>query len=179
MKKLNFVLSLLLCMFSFSCQFQKQQKETVSFDNKTFLQKLESWNAAGIKNYSFSYSFRTVVPEEVIGNVTVKDGKGSVSFSYPTEGEFLVPKEGDLYYITCIEDIFKNIEAEKQLSIKELEENKIDYSHWKIEYDECYFFPKYTYESRGTYNNKSDELTAGTLSDGFLIYILDKSFLSF
>ena len=75
---------------------------------------LKKWKELNIKNYSFTYSFLygySFPYYEVIGNVTVKDGKGKVVFKDKEwEHKLDNPDLKDSYYsITNIEDAFKHI----------------------------------------------------------------------
>ena len=140
-KKITWLLILVISFLLFSCP---KRYENRLLDIAQLKNNKKSWEVLGIKDYSFSYSFGTCMPEYVVGHVEVKNGIGKVSFEgiphhIPDKDD---PKEKK-YYITTIEEAFDNILSEYLDYKRRLDNKEIErlYYH-NVEYDENYFFIK-------------------------------------
>lgn len=153
MKKrlLLYLISLIVSVFCISCKTSNDKG--VSYDEKSFNEYKEKWSASEVKNYSFTYDWSTFMPSEIIGNVKVVDGNGTVEFikkneEIPLDKDFKYPEEGSLYYITCMEDLFNHIDEVYKTAKKSVDYGKYEYIQIRVDYDSEFGYPKYTQESR-------------------------------
>ena len=120
---------------------------------------LKKWKELNIKNYSFTYSFEYWLGYpcfKVIGNVTVKDGKGKVVFesnSWESKLDTLA-LERAYYYITNMEEVFQHVLDQNEKNKQDMTKKRWQGVWYKEEYDKRYFFPKYIYYDLECYGHK-------------------------
>ena len=110
--------TIILCLF-LSCKEQQRYINPYPngkpLDVQKFMENKCKWKALAIKNYSFKYYFDDIVFKRYgiekicIGNVTVRNGVGSVTF----EGSKIIPDQNNSedknFYITSIDEAFDNV----------------------------------------------------------------------
>ena len=157
MKQLFLICSVIALAFT-SC-YSYSPPPSRFLDVEKHNEMLKKWKELNIKNYSFTYSFLygySFPYYEVIGNVTVKDGKGKVVFKDKKwEHKLDNPDLKDSYYsITNIEDAFKHILGKNEEHKDGMIKKRWQGVWYKEEYDKRYFFPKYIYYDLECYGHK-------------------------
>ena len=172
--KFAVVMSVLALSF-ISCTVDSSR--SVSFDKETFSNEKNVWKSQNLQNYSFEYKFKGKYGtyNKYRGIVTVKDGVGTVDFRCNEDYSHndTIPEQDSLYYITCIEDIFDNIEKVNNNAQKLIDKKEYDYIQIDVTYDELYHYPKYTEDACVNYKDNRGGAVGSYLPSYFVLRITD------
>lgn len=80
-KFFTFCCYLLMSLTFSSCNDGGELVQTWSYDESLLNQMESKWNNQNLLNYSFEYSISDVIPDAVIGIVTIKEGASSVELT--------------------------------------------------------------------------------------------------
>lgn len=137
------IIAVILTFFLLSCDFFIDDKEGLTFDEKSFEENKSLWVQNDISNYSFNQKYfdssRGPMPE--IGIKVSNNEFKSKDFVSGDDGIH----ENDLYYFKTINEIFIFVErvvAECKDDIESNHESSMLGAEIRIEYDETYHFPR-------------------------------------
>ena len=80
-KFFTFCCYLLMSLTFSSCNDEGEQIQSWYYDESLLNQMESEWNNQNLLNYSFEYSISDVIPDAVIGIVTIKEGASSVELT--------------------------------------------------------------------------------------------------
>lgn len=173
MNKFPLVICITLFLLSLiSCTEEFQQG--VSFDEEEFSLQKSKWEALGIENYSFTYSFgKGSIWFYVVGKVSVVEGKANpvvfdTEYSYYTE-EIDSSSE---YYLEDMNAVFDVIYNSYLESIEKSIINN-SFIKYNLFYESKYEFPRQATNYEDKNEASSKESSAGQPNDNFYLEISD------
>ncbi len=205
MKRTFFILPVAITLlFGFvSCNDSKNEEEkqdlkySVNFSEEECEQKLNEWKAKKPKKYSFTCYCDDGdfwgIQNYALAKITVTEEESSIkyykSFFYidkddnyqldvsDEEADYKLPEKGDLFYITCLDDVF-----EKAMNIYSKHKDKIESKSYAVTYVDSHYDKNYSFVNDFCFQVSTFDYSGLDFDDGentehymseFFVYITD------
>jgi len=179
-KFIIFFCSVIFCWGILSCSIDSKINQTWTFDDVLFDEMSQNWEKAAINNYEFEYSISDVIPDSIIGNVTVINGIGTVELTLSGLKSGDKDYDSELEHYSKRKIAFKTIDELYDFIKQTLETRKTSYENEElltyklnISYDKQTFIPLSINEDF-FYSEQSNKENSDGLWDGALDIEINK-----
>ena len=169
-KIFTFCCYLLMSLTFSSCNDEGELVQTWSYDESLLNQMESEWNNQNLLNYSFEYSISDVIPDAVIGIVTIKEGASSVELTinglssgdegYETELNRYLEKKIKISF-NSINEIYSYVKYVVDKRKQECKSKKLIHYILNIDYDNENYVPLLIDETLFYKEDLTEELIYG------------------